>query len=201
MTKQEFLTSLRIKLSGLPRSEIEERLNFYGEMIDDRMEEGLSEREAVLAIGSADSVALSVLRETSTVRKEQKSEIANRRMKWWEILLLALGSPIWLSLLIAMFAVIISAYAVVWALVVSVWAVFAALIGCAVGCLGFSVLTICQGMVAQGIAMFAASLVCAGLGIFLLFGCISATKGTVELTRASVGWIQKFFHKGGLYHA
>ena len=201
MTKQEFLTSLRVKLSGLPRSEIEERLHFYEEMIDDRMEEGLSEREAVLAIGSVDSVALSVLRETSTVRKEQKSEIANRRMKWWEILLLALGSPIWLSLLIAMFAVIISAYAVMWSLLASVWAVFAALIGSAVGCVGVCVLILCQGMIAQGLAALAASLVCAGLGIFLFFGCISATKGTVELTRASVGWIQKFIHKGGLYHA
>ena len=39
MTKQEFLAELRRGLSGLPQNDIEERLNFYSEMIDDRMEE------------------------------------------------------------------------------------------------------------------------------------------------------------------
>jgi uncharacterized membrane protein len=49
MGKQEFLTRLGKALSGLPREDIEERLNFYSEMIEDRMEEGLSEEEAVAA--------------------------------------------------------------------------------------------------------------------------------------------------------
>ena len=48
MRKQEFLAQLRKALSGLPQDEIEERLTFYGEMIDDRMEEGLSEEEREL---------------------------------------------------------------------------------------------------------------------------------------------------------
>ena len=45
MNKQEFLAELRRGLSGLPRDDIEERLSFYGEMLDDRIEEGLSEEE------------------------------------------------------------------------------------------------------------------------------------------------------------
>ncbi len=44
MNKQAFLTQLRKGLSGLPQEDIEERLAFYSEMIDDRIEEGLSER-------------------------------------------------------------------------------------------------------------------------------------------------------------
>ena len=42
MNKQEFLAHLRKGLSGLPQNDIEKRLNFYGEMLEDRMEEGLS---------------------------------------------------------------------------------------------------------------------------------------------------------------
>lgn len=61
MTKQEFLAELRRGLSGLPQNDIEERLNFYSEMIDDRMEEGLSEQEAVDGIGSVDSVVSQIL--------------------------------------------------------------------------------------------------------------------------------------------
>ena len=46
MNKQEFLKNLRVSLSNLPQEEIEERIIFYSEMIDDRIEEGLSEEEA-----------------------------------------------------------------------------------------------------------------------------------------------------------
>ena len=45
ITKQEFLLQLREKLSGLPQADIDERVAFYGEMIDDRVEEGLTEEE------------------------------------------------------------------------------------------------------------------------------------------------------------
>ena len=47
MTKQEFLASLREGLRGLPPADVEERIAFYDEMIDDRMEEGLTEEEAL----------------------------------------------------------------------------------------------------------------------------------------------------------
>ena len=47
MNKQEFLDALRERLSGLPSREVEDRLGFYGEIIDDRIEEGISEHDAV----------------------------------------------------------------------------------------------------------------------------------------------------------
>ena len=52
MTKQAFAAALRNELSGLPREDIDRSIDFYCEMIDDRMEEGLTEEEAVSAIGS-----------------------------------------------------------------------------------------------------------------------------------------------------
>ena len=57
MTKIKFLLSLHDKLSGLPQDEVEERLNFYSEMIEDRIEEGFSEEDAVAAVGSVDEIA------------------------------------------------------------------------------------------------------------------------------------------------
>lgn len=56
MGKQEFLDELRKGLSGLPRSDMEERLTFYGEMIDDRVEDGLTEDEAAAGIGTVNEV-------------------------------------------------------------------------------------------------------------------------------------------------
>ena len=47
MNKKEFLSELQKALSGLPQDSIADRLNFYAEMIDDRMEDGLSETETL----------------------------------------------------------------------------------------------------------------------------------------------------------
>ena len=50
MHKQEFLNALRSRLKGLPREDVEERLAFWGEMIDDRIEDFKDEWKEILAI-------------------------------------------------------------------------------------------------------------------------------------------------------
>lgn len=94
MDKQAFLTALRSGLSGLPQDDIEERLTFYGEMIDDRMEEGLSEEEAVAAIGEVSEIARQAVADTPLAKIAKERIRPKRRLKTWEIVLLALGSPI-----------------------------------------------------------------------------------------------------------
>ena len=54
MYKQEFLDKLAKGLSGLPKTEREERVAFYSEMIDDRVEDGMSEACAVAQIGEVE---------------------------------------------------------------------------------------------------------------------------------------------------
>ena len=193
MLKQEFLNRLQKSLSGLPRADIEERLTFYSEMIDNRMEEGLSEEDAVAAIGNAEEIASQIVAETSLVKIAKERIKPKRQLTVWEIVLLALGSPIWLSLLIAAFAVVLSVYASLWAVVVSLWAVFAALVGCSLGCVAGGILFICSGDVLSGIATVAGGLVCAGLSIFAFYGCLAATKGTAILAKITVLWIKRCF--------
>ena len=64
MNKQEFLAQLREGLNGLPQEDIDERIAFYGEMIDDRLEDGLTEEEAVEAIGTTDEVVAQIIADT-----------------------------------------------------------------------------------------------------------------------------------------
>ena len=61
MDKAQFLEELKRRLSGLPQSELEERLLFYSEMIDDRVEDGLTEEEAVAGIGSVDALVEQIM--------------------------------------------------------------------------------------------------------------------------------------------
>ena len=185
MTKLKFLLALNEKLTAYPQAEVEERLGFYSEMIEDRMEEGLTEEEAVAAVGSVEEIAEQIAAELSPEKTEQgmKKPEQKQKLKAWEIVLLVLGMPVWLSLLVAFFAVMLSLYAALWSVVISLWAVFGALVGCAVagivGGIGFWL----TGYGIPGMALLAAGLVCGGLSVFFFFGCKAATRGMVLLTK------------------
>jgi len=183
MSKQEFLLRLRKGLSGLPQDDIEERLIYYSEMIDDRMEEGFSEEEAVAEIGSVDEIAAQIVSEIPFTKFVKEKIKPKKRLGAWEIILIILGSPIWLSLLIAAFAVIFSLYAALWAVIISLWAVFGSLIGFAFGEIAAGIGFTLGGYEVSGIAMIGAGVVGAGLSIFLCFGCKAVTKGILLLTK------------------
>ena len=191
MTKIQFMLTLNEKLSEMPKNEIEERLTFYSEMIEDRIEEGLSEEEAVAAVGSVEEIAAQILEETSLLKIVQEKIKPKKRLRVWEIVLLAVGSPVWLSLLIGAIALVIALYAALWSVIISLWAAFAALAGSAVGGLVGGIALVCVGHFHSGLALFAAALVCAGLAIFLYHGCVAATKGAVLLIRKTVLWTKR----------
>ena len=194
MDKQEFLAQLRKGLGGLPQKDMEERLSFYSEMIDDRMEEGLSETDAVAAVGSVEEITSQIIGETplATIVKERVK--GSRRLKTWQLILLVLGSPIWLSLGIAAIAVIFSVYGALWSVIISLWAVFSCMVACAFGVAAGSVALLCVGKSVPAMAMLAAGLVCAGLSIFMFFGCTAATKGVLALTKKIGFGIQKLLY-------
>lgn len=195
MNKEAFLLKLRKELSGLPQDELAERLTFYSEIIDDRIEEGLSEEEAVAAVGSVDEIVMQSIGEVPFTKIAKEKIKTNRRLKAWEIVLLALGSPIWLSLLIAAAAVVFSGYVVLWSVIVSLWAIFVSLIACTAGGIAGGIGCAIGGFGATGLALAGAGLVCAGLAIFLFFGCKAATKATAVLTKKCALGIKKWFVK------
>ena len=196
MTKEAFLAELKNGLSGLPENEIEERLSFYREMIDDRMEEGLSENDAVAAPGSVSEIVARILEENKGDSPAvREPEPPKRRPRGWEIVLIVLGFPVWFALLTAAFAVALALCAALWAVVLALWVADAALLIAAAGAIAGAVVLFVQGQTGPGIAAVGAALLCAGLSIFLFFGCTAATKGAARLTRAAAAGIGKLFKR------
>ena len=182
MTKQDFLLRLREGLCGFSQEAIEEYLDFYSEIIDDRMEEGLSEEEAVADIGSVKEIVEQILAETSFIKIVKDKIKGMKKLQGWEIVLLAVGSPIWLALLISALAVVLSLYVSIWSVIVSLWAAGAAVAGSALGGVVGGLICLFKINLWTGLALLGAGLVCAGLAIFLLFGCKITTAVILRFT-------------------
>ena len=193
MTKNDFTLKLREKLSGIPFEEVEERLSFYDEMIDDRMEEGLTEEDAVASIGSVDEIATEILSDIplSMIVKEKIKN--KRKMKAWEIVLLILGFPVWFPIIVSLFAVAFSLYIVLWSVIITFWSVFASFVAIAFVVLLAGVVFIPLGLFSQGFLFIGCSFVLAGLSVFWFFGCKYATKGLLILTKKILLFIKHCF--------
>ena len=153
MNKQEFLAELRNRLEGAPKDEIEEQIEFYGEMIDDRIEEGMTEEQAILELGPMDDIVSCVLSEIPFAEIAKDRLRPKRSMKAWEIVLLIVGAPVWRPLLIALFAIELSLYVSLWAVIISFWSVFVSLGACAVGLVVSSVALAWGGNDLSGLAV------------------------------------------------
>ena len=193
MLKQDFLSALREGLKGLPEKDIEERITFYGEMIDDRIEEGRTEEEAVNEIGPVDEVVRQIVEETPLTRIVKEKIKTKRKMRAWEIVLIVLGFPVWFSLLAAAGAVLLSLYIVLWVLVLVLWVIEIVFWVCAVALLVAGVGLLISGETPAGLCALGAALLLAGLSIFLFFGCIAACKGAVKLTKKIAIGVKNLF--------
>ena len=183
MTKREFLSRLNEGLSGLPQEDAAGRLAFYSEMIDDRIEDGLSEEEAVAGIGPVEKIVAQIIEETPLTTLAKEKLRPKRRLRVWEIVLLVLGSPLWHSLLLAAFAVVLTVYLAIWVLVLSLWIVDLAFFAAFLGGLIAGVLFFTGSGILSGLPVLGAGLVFAGLSIFLFFLCKETTKCAAVLTK------------------
>ena len=185
MTKEGFLAQLRQQLWALPEADRQNSLDYYAEMIDDRMEDGLSEEEAVAAIGNLEEIVQQILGETPrppvVVEPAKKAEPAKGSTKTWLIILLVLGSPVWIPLLASAIGTVIGIYVSLWSVVIALYAGFLALAVSSVGCIVGSFFMF--GGITGGIVAWGAALVCAGLAILLLLLANLTAKGMVKLTK------------------
>ena len=183
MNKTEFLEKLASRVCSLPEDDIEKSLEYYSEMIDDYIEDGITENEAVERLGSMDSIVAQILSDVSLVKIVKKRAKDRKKMSGVSITLMILGFPVWFSLLAAAFAVAVSLYASLWSVIISLWASFGALVGSAAGGLIGGVACVCIGDCSFGLLLISSALVCAGLSIFAFYGCKATTKSSILLTK------------------
>lgn len=192
MDKYDFLLALEARLAGLPEADRQASLDFYAEMLDDLMESGMTETDAVASFGSPDAIAEEILLEMP-LPKLVKAKMKKRRLSGLEITLLAVGFPIWLPISIALLAVVFAIYISLWAVVVSLYAANMAMAACAPTGILAAVVLFASGKPTAALLFLGAGLVLAGLSILWFLLCNLTAKGVWKLGRLTLRGIKACF--------
>ena len=191
MNKQEYLSAIRVRIPKMPTEDMERFIAYYSEMIDDRMEDGMTEEEAVAMMDTPDDAV-------DQISKIVKQKIKpTHRLRAWEIVLIVLGSPVWVPLLLTAGILVLSMLVVVFSLLITFYAVVisAAVAGIA------GVLAVVPFLMISNVPAAVFMLGCgfAGVGLTILFfvAVKPVTVGFWNLCKAAVSGIKRKFVKEG----
>lgn len=195
MNKKEFIEELRARLSGLPKDDLENRLSFYEESINDRMDEGKSEEEAIKDLGTVEEIVNQVAEETSLVKLVKEKVTPKRKIKGWEIALIICGFPLWFPLVLTGLILLFVGYLLTWVFTIVAYVIEGS----------FAVVSV-AGLIAFFAYLFGgefnllplgASIACLGAAILFAFVCYCITKGNIKLSKNIFIWIKRRFMRKG----
>ena len=181
MKKTEFLEELRKRLNGLPKNDIDDRVTFYGEMIDDYVENGMSEEDAVDAIGGVDNVVRQIAAETPFVNLVKEKIRPKRSFTGLEIAIIILGFPLWFPLLITGLVLTLVAYILLWVLVIVTYSVEISLIGGAIA--GFIKFGYYLTQSSFNLGYLSIGILGIGASLLFIVVCVLATKLSIKITK------------------
>lgn len=197
MRKQDFIKELRLNLSFLPKEEIDDRISFYSELIDDKIEEGVKEEDAIKSIGSIDEIIDQIINDMPLSKIAKDKIKPKRKLSGLEITLIIVGSPIWLSLLLSLIAVLFSLYIIGWSIIISVWAILISLIAVLVAGIVLTIISLFSNIYIVALSYLGATLVILGLTILMHYVCKTITRLYIKLTKLIVLSIKKKMLKRG----
>lgn len=182
MNKAEFLTALRRKLTGLPKADLEDRVSFYEEMIDERVAEGKSEEEAVADIGTTDEAVKQIASETKLSHLVKEKIKPKKSFNAFQIVLIMLSFPVWFPLFVVGSVLIFVACLLLWVLMIVAYAIELAFVSAFVSGLAGFIASITDN--AANMHLLGLSLVGLGGACLFIFVCIPATKLSIGLTKS-----------------
>ena len=200
MRKYEFLQKLREGLASRSEEEILAACSFYSELIDDRVEDGMAEQDAVADIGDPVALAAQVLDGGVTITESsppvpppKHAAVEKRRLSVGWIVAIAVSSIVWLPLAIAFAAVVFALLVAFWAVILALFAVAVSLVGA--GFAGIAMMLYYLPQQSDPALYGGMLLCCIGLGIFATAGMCYVVKWAAKGT----AWLFKsiFVHRRG----
>ena len=191
--KEIFLLELKRGLEGFAEEDIQKFVDYYAEMIDDRIEDGKTEEEAVADLGDVNEIIEQIQMEMPLPKLVRAKMQPKHRLSAWEIVLIVLGFPIWGSLAISVIAIVLSLFVSLWAVLISLYAVPVSLAASALGCMFAVAVFAVQGFFAQALFVLGAVLFLIGLAIVMFLACNMAARGCAWCTKMLFRGIKRMF--------
>ncbi len=197
MNKQEYLDTLRAELEKQSITNIGNMIEYYDEMICDRIEEGMSEEDAVRSMTPIPEVVREAVLDKSVPslvkdRVKMSREKAQKSGNGWLWIVLAIvGFPVWLPLLITFAVVALVVFILLWVIVGVIFIVVISIGASAVACL-ISALSVFGGFISVPGAILAAgtALLLGGLCVLLWKPAAGLAKFFVSEIGRFVNWIK-----------
>lgn len=191
MNKSRFSATLKRELRGMPRAEIAKTVAYYEEMIDDKIEGGMTEEQATASLGDPKEIARSICAEGPAAEKPK----THSSLAPWVVALLVLGFPLWVGLAAGALGLLVGFFAVVFSLGVAFFAVLAAMLaGGAAELLKAAFLVGSGGW--QAVVSVGAGLLLLGVGLLLVALAKPAAAGIFHLLKLPFVGLKKTFGKG-----
>lgn len=195
MNKQEYLESIRSRISAIPADDVNRFMDYYSEMIDDRVEDGLSEEEAVADMGSPDAAVEQILEDMPLTKLVKEKIKPKHELKAWEVVLIVLGSPVWIPLLITALVLLLTLWIVAFALLISFYAVVLSFVAAGIGGLICAIPLFIANSPYTAVLMLGAALIGIGIAILFVVSVKPVTVGIFKVCKASVNGIKRMFVK------
>lgn len=200
MTKREFLNELKSYLSNMPSEDVNKYLEYYSEMIEDRIDDGMAEEDAVKEVGSPRIIAEQILKDNGATiseesykesEKKENKEFSFKNLDTLSIILIIATFPVWIPLLAGVFSAVVGVLAGVLAIIISVWAcAFAFLVGGIAGII-MGIISIFTEGVGVALCYIGAGILLIGLSVLFYIGAKYFTKLCTYLYKKCVELIKK----------
>lgn len=181
MNKSEFLAELGQRLTSIPQAEKEKSLAYYEEIINDRVEDGMTEEQAVSVLGQPRLIAEQIIMDTP-MSVLVGTKVRRKKPGLLITLLLILGSPIWFPLLISIGVVLLSIYITVWSINIALWASVAGFGAGTIGALVATVIYLFTAGFGERLLSLGGALSCAGLALLMFYISLAVSKLLIKLT-------------------
>lgn len=197
MNKQEFLIELKQHLKGIAPEDISGSIEYYSEMIDDAVEDGMTEEEAVASLGDMDEIERQLRsRGEKTAKTPPEPEVSvmpepvpelKNSDKTAVIILLIVCIPVIIGLLSAAAGI----YLGMWGAVIGFYATAVGM-----GISGAALIIsspFVQTALPEILVQFGIGMVLLSLSAPFFMLCNLLSKGLVELLKLIIRLIQNFF--------
>ncbi len=169
MKKEEFLSQLKKEIETLSAKDVDDVINYYNELIQDRIENGENEEDVIVSLGSIDIIANNILEEKKNTTKvevvnpeivKEKDDNQKESKNWStsKIILIILASPLLLVFLIIIFSLLITLLGVLFGLLVALISlIFTGIVGF-IGSFVHMTISFPSGLIQLGLSLIIISL-------------------------------------------